>query len=329
MAGNRELRIFVVERDSEPCLIMPLQLSRLGWGLRSLEPIGMERDINRPRLAIGPFEAATYECALTKVWGCRTEWHVLRLFETAEDNPEIDIVRKFALRHGLTFRQQYSHVCPWIDLQQPWEGYLAGRSPKLRQNLRAARRKLEQLGPVTLRSFESAQDIGEGHTVLRNIHNRSWKNSEGIEYGSSEQYGRFYSGWLAEMAALGLARIRVLYSGEHPVAANLVLMTERSCHGAQIVHDPDFSACSPGTLLESLDLEALMQLQSYRIFDLMGAFLTNKLRWTDNVTRVHRIYVSRRSVMGFAFDTYAFGLKPLLKKIQSYRAKHPRAAKTK
>ena len=356
MARGRELRIFVVERDSQPCLIMPLQLTNLtrafGFKLLALEPVGMPLDVNRPRLGVGPDDPAAYACALEEIWRRRDEWHVMRIFEIAQDDPELDVLRLFAAERGLKLRQRFLHLSPWLDLRQSWERYIEGRGAKLRKNLRVARRRLEERGAVTLRSFESPLAIHEGYALLLALYLRSAKKGRGIEHDAAA-YTRFQGAWLDSMAALGRARILVLFVGapskvlpecaelhaspvgvssslwerapardsspapERPVAATLAFTDDNTYYSAQIVHDAEFNACSPGTLLESLELEDLMRSGRFATYDFMGSFLNNKLRWTDTATRTSQVYVFRKSLRCRALEVYAFAIKPLLRRFLS------------
>jgi hypothetical protein len=329
MAGDRELYIVVVERSTRPCLILPLQLTRMGrgfgLGVAVLEPVGMAQDVNRPRLALGAHDPDAYAYALSEIWRRRGDWHLIRIFEISEDDAEVGILESFAKTHKLKFRQRFSHLCPWLDLQQPWEQYLAGRSSSLRRNLRAARRRLEQQGVVTLRTFDTEQDIMEGFALLQEVYRHSWKASGQIEYSSSKAYASFYGGWLACMAARERARVLVLFCGENPVAATLIFMDDQSVYGAQIAHDSRFDACSPGRLLQILLFEQLMQSGKFRLFDFMGGFLANKLCWTDNTIRTQHLYVLRNSLIGFAFDTYSFHIKPVVKPLLERVSKLVRA----
>ena len=79
------LRVVVVERDGVPCMILPLQISLWPWlrmvPVRILEPVGSIMDVNRPRIALGPWDDAAFECALEAIWTLRNEWETLRVDE--------------------------------------------------------------------------------------------------------------------------------------------------------------------------------------------------------------------------------------------------------
>lgn len=317
MSEDHRLRVIVVERDSVPCLIMPLQISRWPWlfGLPVyiLEPIGSIMDVNRPRLALGEPDEAAYECALEAAWALRSQWHFIRIDEKLQDDLEVTQLRRFADRHGLIFRQAFSHLCPYLDLQQDWKAFLAGRSSKMRKNLRAAQRKLEGMGPVSLQVCRSPAEIAEGFGIVLKLHEKSWKRVQKVEHSQSDAYRSFYGGWLQAMARQEEARILVLRCKDEPVAAT-VAVTDGGCYySAQIVHDSAYAACSPGTLLEAMELEGLMQERRFSRYDMLGSFLNNKLRWTDSAHSTTHVFVLRPSLRSRMVDGYYFRLKPLIR----------------
>ena len=319
MSRGKALRLFVVERGGAPCLILPLQVSTrfqmLGLPVRMLEPIGMIMHVNRPRLAIGPADPAAYQCALQRIWSERRDWHLIRIDEKPLDDPEVALLRSFAREHGLLYRDIFSHVCPYLDLRRPWSSYLLSRGSKLQKNLRAARRRLELRGKVTVRSFESPAEVEEACDIVQHLHRRSWKRWRRIEHSHSEGYQHFLRGWLDSMASRGRTRVLVMFCADRPVAATIAIMDAATYYAAQIVHDDAYSRCSPGTLLESIELEELMTKQQFATYDFLGAFLNNKLRWTQSVRPTALIFIMQRCWRNLVIDAYYFHAKPRVKQL--------------
>lgn len=314
---DNRLRIFVVERHSVPCLIVPLQISTWDWpagaGVRMLEPIGMSMDVNRPRFALGLPDPDAYACALEAIWRTRHEWHLIRIDEKLDQDPEVEHLREFAREHRLMFRQPFSHLCPYLDLRQDWNAYLGAKSNRLRKNLRAARRRLETLGAVSLRSYRTPAEIETAFDIVLALHEQSWKRRNKVEYSDSAGYRHFYRAWLQSMAVRDRARILVLLCNDRPVAATVAFMDETTYYSAQIVHDAEFKACSPGTLLEALEIEQLMKEQHFTTYDFLGSFLNNKLRWTDTAHATMQVFVMQHGPRNWLIDGYHLRLKPRFK----------------
>jgi CelD/BcsL family acetyltransferase involved in cellulose biosynthesis len=315
--GDQELRIFVVERGGVPCLALPMQIARWkrlpGLPVRMLEPIGMIMDVNRPRLGLGALAEDAYRCAFDAIWRSGNDWHVVRIDEKPWDDREVAVLRDYALEHGCVFRQMFSHLVPYLDLRQSWQVYLRGRSQKLRKNLKASRRKLEQRGRVTLERHDTEACVVEALDVVRELHARSWKREKRVEHSRSEGYTGFFTDWARHMASLGRCRILVLRCGAVPVAATVAFLDGDTYYSAQIVHDEEFDACSPGTILEAMEIEGLMNEGRFTTYDMMGSFLSNKMRFTETATKSSHVLVLRRRVRTFAMDSFYFFIKPYLR----------------
>ena len=317
LSGDRALRIFVVERGGVPCLALPMQLSQWkrlpGLPVRLLEPIGMVMDVNRPRLALGAFDEAAYRCAFDAIWNLRDDWHVVRVDEKPWDDREMALLRDYGVGHGCVFRQVFSHLVPYLDLRQPWQAYLRGRSAKLRKNLKASRRKLERRGAVALESHDTEAGVVAALQTVLDLHSRSWKREKRVEHSRDEGYSEFFGDWVRHMASLGRCRVLVLRCGGRPVAATVAFMDGDTYYSVQIVHDAEFAACSPGTLLEAMEIEGLMSEGRFAKYEMMGSFLSNKMRWTDTATVSSHVLVLRRRLRTFAMDAFYFFIKPYLR----------------
>jgi len=320
LAGDRQLRIVVVERRSRPCLILPLQLSvdRIaGMTLRCLEPIAMPDDINRPRLALGPFDPAAYRAALNALWRRRKEWNLLRIDERPPTGNELRLLDEFAEERDIEVHRSPLHPCPFLSLNRSWPEYLSGRSARLRKNLRNSRHRLESIGKMKVEVFDTPDRIETGFDVLMGIHEHSWKYSEGLGIGRSEACRRFFRSLLVDLAAESRARLLVLYGGDIPLAGTFALMDDGTYYSAAIAHDSRYAQCSPGTLLEALELEMLMNESHYASYDFLGAALNNKLRWTSQARPTVRVWLFSPSLRTRLVELLYYTVKPVVQRFRS------------
>jgi CelD/BcsL family acetyltransferase involved in cellulose biosynthesis len=316
MGGSRRLMITVVLRGDSPCLILPLQVgeSRIfGLPVRLLEPIGMPDDINRPALALGPRdETAALDCALEALWERRSEWDGIRIDEKAQDDAEVAALARFARQNDLVLRIPELHPCPRLDLRQDWTSYLATRGRLLRRNLRTYRKQLEAQGPIRLQIADNPQEVDAAFDTFLQIQSRSWKQQAELSL-SQATYQQCYREFLLTMAREGRARVLIMYSGAHPVAGAIAAMDDKVYYGAQIAHDADFNRYSPGTLLEAMELEGLMQEKRFESYDFFGAALSNKRRWTEDLRPTCRVLLLRKTLAARLFDGWYFWCKPRLR----------------
>lgn len=325
LAGDRQLWLVVVERGGIPCLILPLQIGSihlLGLTCKVLEPIGMPDDINRPRLGIGPPDGGALQCALEAIWCQRRDWDVLRLDEKCADDPEVDAVRQFAASRRLLLRIQPLHPCPYLNLKQYWPDYLNARGRRLAKNLRASRRRLEAMGPIRMDKAASPMAVDQAFGVLLAIQSRSWKHQAGIGLSASAEYRNFVRRFIGRMARRSAARVLILYCGDKPIAGTIAVTDRDTYYSAHIVHDRDYDQASPGTLLESMEIEQLMQEKRFTSYDFLGAALNNKRRWTDDALATCRILLLRPTPANRVMDAYLFGIKPRIRRLLRLLATH-------
>jgi CelD/BcsL family acetyltransferase involved in cellulose biosynthesis len=321
LSAKHQLYVVVVESAGHPQLVMPLQLSRvrmLGLPVKALEPIGMWSDVNRPRLALGENRSDYYECAFATLTQHQQDWDLIRIDEKLLDNYEVLQMQRYCNNNAHHFRHIFSHLCPYLDLRQEWDSFLGKRGSKMRKNLRAARKRLESRGRVELRIHTSPAEIEAGFELVLALHKRSWKRRKKIEHSASPRYQAFYQNWLRDMSNQGKARILSLHCEDQPVAATIAFLNGSTYHSAQIVHAAEFNHCSPGTLLEALELEELMTNKAFTHYDFLGSFLNNKMRWTNTAHSTSVVFALRDTMKNRLIDRYYFDLKPRAKRMMHH-----------
>jgi CelD/BcsL family acetyltransferase involved in cellulose biosynthesis len=318
LAEDRKLRIVVVESAGTPVMIFPMQITKewmIGVPTRLLEPISMMWDVNRPRVALGAHDQRAFQVGLETLWGIRSEWDSIRIEELPLEDPQARELRAFAERRELWFRDVLSSVCPTLRVDQRWDDFMKTRGNRLRKNLRASMRKLEGEGAVELQTCSTAEEVEQGFEVMLQLHQRSWKKKKHVGLSLSPQFREFFRGFLTAMAARGRACVLVLRCGDRPVAATVAFLHLDTYFSTEIVHDAAFAKCSPGTLLESMEIERLMTAGGFRHYDFLGRFLSNKQRWTDDARVTSRIYLFRPNASNYLLDLHYFRAKPVVKRI--------------
>lgn len=168
---------------------------------------------------------------------------------------------------------------------------------------------------MELRSYETAEEVRRGFAVLVQLHAHSWKHKDAVEHSKSPGYAQFYSTWVEAMARAERCCVLALFCNGEPVAATIAFTDAQVYYSAQIVHDKRYAPCSPGTLLESLELEKLMTEQRYAKYDLLGSFLSNKMRWADEASNTSHVHIFQRRARTFVMDGYYSFLKPHLRPV--------------
>src|SRR5690606_16032282 len=275
MGGGRRLWILAFFDGARLAGIAPLQVVRrptLGRPRRVVQFIGMTEDILLPTLL---FPAAESALLCRKLAAYLAEnagaWDRIELDELASGDRAADAFQDLARRHGLLYRSYDFHDCPYLDLSaETPESFWRKRSRKLLKNVRAGRRKLERLGPVTVETFESPADVQRGYDAFESIEGMSWKRKARIGLSSDSRYGPFYRALLEVFARRHAARVMILRLGGQPIAGTFAIAFDGVYCSLQIAHDERYAACSPGTLLEYYELEALLESGAFRRYEFLG-----------------------------------------------------------
>ncbi len=100
------------------------------------------------------------------------------------------------------------------------------------------------------------------------------------------------------------------------MAATFGLVHERRFYSLHIAHDAAYSGCSPGTFLESLELEECFR-TDLEEYDFLGGFLKNKVRWATHDRDTVEVHLYQRQPRLVVAYLYFFVVKPRLKRLLS------------
>ena len=320
LAGERRLWILAFRAGGRLVGIAPLQITPrkvLGGRYRVLEFIGMTEDILVPNLLFPDDRAAELRAAFIDYLAAhRTEWDLIELDELPADSALLADFARLAERCRLIHRQPPFHDCPFVDLAGATpKSFWAARSSKLLKNVRAAERKLRGQGEVTMETYASADDVGEGFREFLEIEQRSWKRKAAVGFASDRRYEAFYGRLLEVFAARHGARVLILAVGGRPIAGTLAIVFDGIYCSLQIVHDEAYARYSPGTLLEYYEMNALLESGAVRRYEFLGGALTNKLRWTSDATATACVRARKADLRTRLLDAYEFLAKPLAKRV--------------
>jgi len=316
LGADKTLYIVLTELGGKPTGFLPLQMrqQRL-WGktYRIIEFIGMPDELDRPALVFPRQPDRFLSLALEALWESRADWDLLQLEEVVLEPRIAQLLKQFASGRGLLLRLHTFHPCPQLSLEQEWSDYYAGLSKKMRKNLRYLRGKLQKSGTLRYEIYRCAGDIQNGLDSYLKIESRSWKPIAGIGVSSSATYQSFYEHLLNNYAATGQARVIILWLDETPIAGTISIQENGIYYSLQITHDDAYSRYSPGTVLESMELEALMNENEFVTYEFLGGAMTNKQRWTSHRVETERLLIHQRDLRMLVFDWFYFRFKPRIK----------------
>ncbi len=281
--------------------------------MRKLQFLTTPMEMNRPKFLFGTEAERCLPALLAYLSAHRDEWDILDVDEQLEGETA-DAVRAHFRQAGCLIAESQT-LCPYVDMDGGWDAFLAGRSRRMRGNVKRLRRRLADLGEIAVRKLPAATEAALD--LYCDVEARSWKAQKYLDLGSDRSSYYFYKGLAERFGRDGSFEMRVLESGGKAIAATFGLLHDGVFQSLKIAHDSDHDRFSPGTVLESYELEQLFAAGISR-YEFMGSFLANKLRWTSTIIETTNIHVYQRQprlvLFWFVFFVFKRRAKTLLKK---------------
>jgi CelD/BcsL family acetyltransferase involved in cellulose biosynthesis len=168
-------------------------------------------------------------------------------------------------RPGMVIQRPRQDV-PYTPLDASWcepEQFLnSGR----RSDIRRARRRAEEIGPVSFEiSCPSADEVESLLEQAFQVEDAGWKGQQGSSLKRDLVRGEFYRRYAQAAASTGVLRLCFLRIAGQAVAMQFAIECGNRFWLLKIGYDQSFARCSPGILLmlETLRYSARKELDSY------------------------------------------------------------------
>lgn len=309
----RDLRVFVIRRNDEIIGVVPMMIDYypvFGRSMRNLLFLTATMDMNRPKMIFGRHGELCLPAFLGWLKAHPAEWDILDIEEQLP-GPLFDELEGELRREGHLIARSGT-VCPYITFEDSWEAFLASRTSRMRSNVKRIRRRLAEEGAVRVDLATRPPEIDKAMAVFRDIESRSWKSGEHLDLESDRARLGFNQALARVFGKAGAFQIRTLVCDDRPIASTYGIASDGVFQSLKIAHDDAFQRFSPGTLLESYEIESLFDsgLQSY---EFLGSFVANKLRWTDKAYNTINLHVFRRRPQLVLFFFLYFRLRTAVK----------------
>jgi CelD/BcsL family acetyltransferase involved in cellulose biosynthesis len=191
-------------------------------------------------------------------------WDLMMLGGVADAAPNVTrLTEAFACR-GYIVRRTPLDTCPWIDLPNSWEAYLAGLSASRRESIRRQERRRQREPALTLTDY-APDRVDEGWGRLRSLHSARWSGAGAIGEPRLDCLLRRFSGRLAASSELWLTTLDL--DGE-PVAAWHGFAQGDTVYFYQSGRDPAHDSRSVGTMLMTAMIRRAIE-RGFRRFDML------------------------------------------------------------
>jgi CelD/BcsL family acetyltransferase involved in cellulose biosynthesis len=204
---------------------------------------------------------------------------------------------------------------PYVAIDKTWDEYTLGVDGKLRRDLARRRRRLEELGPVTVEIDDGRERLsellGEGFA----IESSGWKAARGTAILSRPETRGFYTGlarWAVERGTLRLSFLRV---DGRPLAFQLGVEESGTYFFVKGGYDPAYSRFAPAKLLVSEVLRHAFSVGLQR-FEFLGPPEPFKLEWTSTCHDLKRVQAFGRTPAGVAAWATAAYARPTASRVK-------------
>jgi CelD/BcsL family acetyltransferase involved in cellulose biosynthesis len=304
-------------RDGELAAVLPLVRSRSGLSARArryVDEVGVVAD--------GPESAAA---AMTGALSLPVAQLVLR--PVPEGGPTHRALAAAASQAGHPLMVRAVETQSFIDFVGDWDDYWASRSHKMRRDYGKRRRRLENLGEVRVDAYEPAALDAALDDAFR-IEASGWKGREGtaiVNRPEEERFQRLLARWADSR---GWFRLWFLRLDGRPIAFRLGIEAFGTYSSLKIGYLEEFTAHSPGNLLEASVMELLFR-SDCRRFEYAGETQERMRRWATGTRELLELTAFPVSLRGRA-GRVAAGLRaravPVAKRARDrLRALRPRA----
>lgn len=232
----------------------------------------------------------------------------LRAGPTDLDGPLASALRRGAAAARCRLLEHEVRRSPVVDLRDVGDvsGLLDAR---VRKDLRRRRRRLEELGEVTLTLHGGGPDLATRLDEAFDVELRQWKGAAGTAIASSPRTAAFYSRIATSAARRGQLQLAVLRVDGRAVAVALDLVHREVLYGLKAAFDPEFARFSPGQLMTGEILADAVRRGIAR-YEFLGGAEPYKMRWTSEARRMGTVVVHARTPAGLATYAWRRHLRP-------------------
>lgn len=225
---------------------------------------------------------------------------VVRIEYLDEDARLLAAARGWNARFRVAIRAHA--LSPVTDCRAGYPAWLAARSKRIRQRLRAGQAELVDARGMR---FEVRREAGpELLTRLFAVERSGWKGRAGTAIADDAATATFYTLLAARAAAAGALRVALLWDAQRLVAFEFGILCGRRLALMKVGYDESFADFSPGYVLAGLHIAACCADPTIDWYDKLGNGLTPapyKLRFADGCDTLYRVTLYPRGPVGAAW----------------------------
>jgi CelD/BcsL family acetyltransferase involved in cellulose biosynthesis len=230
------------------------------------------------------------------------------------DSPTVAALEQACRGRAILVRRPAAN-CPYITLDASWlepESHLnSGR----RSDLRRARRKAEQTGPVRFEILTPGPaEVDRLFDLALAIEAKSWKGEAGTALAHDGRRAEFFRHYVRQAARVGILRICLMHIGDTPAAMQIAVEQQGGFWLLKIGYDAAFAPASPGLLLmrETIRYAAAAGLKTYEFLGRAEAWTTVWTSQERSTVTVRVFPFTGRGLAALAADALAAAARQII-----------------
>jgi CelD/BcsL family acetyltransferase involved in cellulose biosynthesis len=223
-------------------------------------------------------------------------WQILVLSNLAHNAANAHGLCEAMAARGWVVRRRPLWVCPYLDLCDDWDRYLASLTATRRQTLRRKERKLRRHHAMVITDYDTDR-LEEGWGRMLALHDRRWNGPDGGEGGVGGAFRepsvvRLHRRFAAELAARQQLWLTTLDLDGAPAAAWYGFTRGDTVYFYQSGRDPRWDRESVGLVLMAAMIRRAIE-RGYRRFDFLRGADLYKRHWTTSHRTTEEITIFR------------------------------------
>ncbi|MGH9704337.1 MAG: GNAT family N-acetyltransferase, partial [Candidatus Acidiferrales bacterium] len=197
-----------------------------------------------------------------------------------------------------------------VDVEQPV--WLAETRPKFRKNLRRTLRQLEELGPVTLRHYDSAEPEALEHFCR--LESSGWKGKQGTAIACDPPTQQFYDEIAQAAARHGYLSLDFLELNGKPISGFLGFNHGSRYFLTKAGYDETYQRFGTGQLLAHEILKE-SKARGIRELDFVAAATWDEGRWASARRNHYQIFIFQKGFYGSLLHALRIPCRETVKRI--------------
>jgi CelD/BcsL family acetyltransferase involved in cellulose biosynthesis len=216
-------------------------------------------------------------------------------------SPVAAVLPEVAAAQGYAVVRRTILDSPRVDVSGTWDDYERGLSKSMVKTLRRRRRRLEELGELTVEVVRSGPEVETRLEEGLQLEHAGWKGRKGTSIASDPMVRDFYRRIALAAAEGGRLSLAFLRLESRVIAFHLDLVDRGVVFGLKGTYAEDLAALSPSRVLRHERIKQAFD-EGMQRYEFLGADEPYKSEWANATTTLDAFEIFRPSPSGRAIQ---------------------------